>query len=132
MKCKAFSREKFMVTQMGWSSGLFLPSVYDAMLLLRPSLNFRDGRAIKNYTRDLREYFIQLPFNDAYKWAVLHLVPADYRSQLDMGVHRTCGDSRPSAGGAASSSLGFASLFLLVKSYVLVPRIKAPKAFLAR
>lgn len=43
---------------------VLLPSVYDALLVIRPSCNFRDGRVIINYTANFRQYFIELPFND--------------------------------------------------------------------
>ena len=90
MKCKVFYKEKFMIIQIREVllvvRDLFLPSVYDALFLIRPSLNFRDGRVIKNYTGRLIEYFIQLPFNDGYLFALIHLIPGDYRSTLDIPV----------------------------------------------
>ena len=96
---------------------LFLPSVYDALFLIRPSLNFRDGRVIKNYTANFRQYFIELPFNHGYLFGLIHLIPADYRSTLDTSVWWT---SLLEAGMQASrctSILGFAPVFLFIKSY---------------
>ena len=105
MKCKVFYKEKFMIIQIREVllvvRDLFLPSVYDALFLIRPSLNFRDGRVIKNYTVNFRQYFIELPFNHAYLLALIHLIPADYRSRLDTSVWWT---SLLEAGMQASSS----------------------------
>ena len=65
MKCKVFDFEKFMIIQIRLvvQRYVFLPSVYDALLVIRPSCNFRDGRVIENYTANFRQYFIELPFN---------------------------------------------------------------------
>ena len=62
MKCKVFYKEKFMIIQIRpvllaaidtyrylprvLKPDVFLPSVYDALLVIRPSCNFRDGRVI--------------------------------------------------------------------------------------
>ena len=60
---------------------VFLPSVYDALLLTRPTCDFRDGRLItsSNFT----QYLIELAFNDSYLFAMMHLIPADYTETLD-------------------------------------------------
>ena len=90
---------------------LFLPSVYDALFLIRPSLNFRDGRVIKNYTANFRQYFIELPFNHGYLFGLIHLIPADYRSTLEHKVLWTV------IMKADNIILGFAPVFLFMKSY---------------
>ena len=93
------------------SAIVFLPSVYDGLFLIRPLLNFRDGRVIKNYTANFREYFIELPFNDGYFFSLIHLIGADYRSRLvqySSALRATC---------SPSSTLGFAPVFLFIKSY---------------
>jgi hypothetical protein len=56
MKSKVFHKEKFMIIILrgaikcvqGIVRDVLLPSVYDALLVIRPSCNFRDGRVIKN------------------------------------------------------------------------------------
>ena len=98
---------------------LFLPSVYDALFLIRPSLNFRDGRVIKNYTANFRQYFIELPFNHGYFFAVIHLIPADYRSRLDTSSKRSMpeGATVSRSGEESAILLGFAPVFLFIKSY---------------
>merc|ERR1712066_52351 len=91
---------------------LFLSSIYDALFLIRPSLNFRDGTVVKNCVADFAQYLTELPFNHSYLFALIHVIPADYKSTLDTSVWRA---SLLEAGGLII--LGFASLFLLVKSY---------------
>ena len=67
MKCKVFYKEKFMIihSRPVVVRDVFLPSVYDAFLVIRPSCNF-----------------IELPFNDGYLFGLIHLIPANYRSTL--------------------------------------------------
>ena len=65
---------------------LFFPSVYDALFLIRPACNFRDGRLIKNYIVNYSQYFIELPFNDGYLFGLIHLLPVSYRSHLDKSL----------------------------------------------
>jgi hypothetical protein len=60
---------------------VFLPTVYDALLVIRPSCNFRHGTVIKNYIGNQAQYFAQLPFNDSYLMGLIHLCCADYRSE---------------------------------------------------
>lgn len=88
---------------------VLLPSVYDAFLVIRPSCNFRDGRVIINYTVSFRQYFIELPFNDGYLFALIHLIPANYSSTTKWFGREivVCDDI----------ILGFAAVFLLIKSY---------------
>ena len=131
MKCKVFYKEKFMIIQIrpvllvgGIGSllrDLFFPSVYDALFLIRPSCNFRDGRLIKNYTVNFSQYFIELPFNDGYLGALIHLIPANYRSRLDRAVFRRslCKDLSPI--NLTNIVLGFAPVFLFIKSYGSCP-----------
>ena len=119
MKCKVFYKEKFMIIQIRpvllVVRDVFLPSVYDALLVIRPSCNFRDGRVIKNYTANFRQYFIELPFNDGYLLGLIHLIPANYRSTLDSFytscVTEVCDINR------RDIILGFAPVFLFIKSY---------------
>ena len=72
-----FYRERYManILASGYKD-VFLPSVYDALLLTRPTCDFRDGRLItsSNFT----QYLIELAFNDSYLFAMMHLIPADY------------------------------------------------------
>ena len=120
MKCKVFYKEKFMIIQIRpvllLVRDVFFASVYDALLLIRPSCNFRDGRVIQNSTADQAQYFIELPFNDAYLLGLIHLCSATYngignyyhgRILLDEVCHINVRDIM----------LGFAPVFLFIKSY---------------
>ena len=62
---------------------VFLPSVYDALLLNRATCDFRDGRLIRNYAVNFTQYLIELAFNDGFVLAIMHLIPADYTERLD-------------------------------------------------
>ena len=94
---------------------VFLPSVYDALLVIRPSCNFRDGRVIKNYTANFRQYFIELPFNDGYLFGLIHLIPANYRSTLRSFYSSMCKEVCDI--NVRDIILGFAPVFLFIKSY---------------
>lgn len=119
MKSKVFSKEKFMMIQIRpvllVLRDVFLPSVYDALLVIRPSTHFRDGSVIQNYTASFRQYFIELPFNDAYLFALIHLIPANYRSRLQSFFFEMCKEIWEL--NFRDIILGFASVFLFLKSY---------------
>lgn len=119
MKCKVFTLEKFMIIQIILDSNIlqnvFLPSVYDALLILRPSCNFRDGIVIKNYTANFRQYFIELPFHDAYLFGLIHLIPANYSLHL-AGIYSGL-LSELNDINLNTIVLGFAPVFLFIKSY---------------
>ena len=119
MKAKIFTREKFMMTQlrpiMSVARDIFLPSVYDSLIIIRPSTNFRDGTVIKNCMSDFSQYFVELPFNDSYFFALSHLIPIDYKSQLQ-GVYSSLVQEVEDM-NTRDIVIGFASVFLFVKSY---------------
>jgi F-type H+-transporting ATPase subunit beta len=122
---------------------VFLPSVYDALLVIRPSCNFRDGTVVKNGGSSSPwnpEYIAELPFHDNYLFALIHLCCANYRSTYRgtlyswmMGWHHSLPLSSkrkstlPTTPSTPSQQerrpieehivLGFASVFLLLKSY---------------
>jgi len=110
IKSDLFYTERYMIRQMesnlsGYKD-VFLPSVYDALLLNRATCDFRDGRLVRNYAVNFTQYFAELPFNDSSLFAMMHLIPADYRERLDSLLSCDSNDD-----------LEMASLFLLVKSY---------------
>ena len=96
---------------------VFLPSVYDAFLVIRPSCNFRDGRVIKNYTANFRQYFIELPFNDGYLFGLIHLIPANYRSTMKLHSFYSSMLQEVCDINVRDIILGFAPVFLFIKSY---------------
>jgi hypothetical protein len=91
---------------------VFLPSAYDALLVIRRRCNFRDGRVIINYTANFRQYFIQLAFHDGYLFGLLHLMPANYRSCCSWLSRSTVFQHL-----GQKIIFGFAPVFLLIKSY---------------
>jgi len=94
---------------------VFLPSVYDALLVIRPSCNFRDGTVVKNCMANFGQYFVELPFNDSYLFGLVHLIPADYKSTLHSFYSSMCKEVCDM--NTRDIVLGFASVFLFVKSY---------------
>ena len=119
MKAKIFSREKFMMTQirpvLSVARDIFLPSVYDALIIIRPSANFRDGTVVKNSMSTFSQYFVEMPFNDSYFFALIHLIPADYKSTLQ-SFYSSLAEEVEDMNGR-DIVLGFASVFLFVKAY---------------
>jgi len=109
-----------MVTQIrpvsSMNGDVFLPSVYDALLVIRPSCNFRDGRVVKNCMVNFAQYFVELPFNDNYLFGLIHLIPADYTGTLHW-LSRSSASGHLAAKSGDDIILGFASVFLFVKSY---------------
>ena len=109
-----FYRERYManILASGYKD-VFLPSVYDALLLTRPTCDFRDGRLItsSNFT----QYLIELAFNDSYLFAMMHLIPADYTETLDC-LFRSIAKH--------DVILPLAALFLLIKSYASIPTLE--------
>lgn len=89
---------------------VFLPSVYDALLLIRSTCDFRDGRLIRNYAVNLTQYLIELAFNDGHLFAIMHLIPADYTADYTERYD--------------FNDLQMASLFLLIKSYASIPTLE--------
>ena len=91
---------------------VFLPSVYDALLVIRRRCYFRDGRVIQNYTANFRQYFIQVAFNDGYLFGLIHLMPANYSSCCSWLARSTMFQHL-----GQKILFGFAPVFLLIKSY---------------
>jgi hypothetical protein len=64
LKCNVFFLEKRLVFQIGCvytvSRDMFLPSVYDALVVTRPSTHFRDGIVVTNRMLEFSEYFLSL------------------------------------------------------------------------
>lgn len=79
MKSSTYTIEKMLTLQLRpvfyLSRDIFLASVYDAIIVLRPSINFRDGLVIKNQIQKQNRYFLELPFHDGYLLRLIHLIP---------------------------------------------------------
>lgn len=124
IKSDLFYTERYMIRQMpshlkGYKD-VFLPSVYDALLLIRATCDFRDGRLIRNYAVNLTQYLIELAFNDGHLFAIMHLIPADYTADW------MCFSSFYYRPGSRYdfNDLQMASLFLLIKSYASIPTLE--------
>merc|ERR1712060_847034 len=113
---------------------IFYPTVYDSMTIIRPSVCFREGITMANCMSRFNTFMLGLPYNTTYLLAVTHLIPADYKRNLEIPARmhwakQTDGIigileesySRAEASLAPNNRqdlvLGFASLYLLVKSY---------------
>jgi F-type H+-transporting ATPase subunit beta len=137
MLTKVFSVEKFVYTHvqqwLGMQRDVFLPSLYDALIVLRPSIYFRHGNVIRladtssravcaqgspgssprgGRRASLHDYLDQLAANDSYLCALYHLVPGRYHLNCLSEVSESARDM--SLGDAV---LGFTTLFLFLKSY---------------
>lgn len=100
---------------------VFLPSVYDALLLNRATCDFRDGRLIRNYAVNFTQYLIELAFNDGELFAIMHLIPADYTERLDSLLNSNYSNQEVAD---VFYDLEMASLFLLIKSYASIPTLE--------
>ena len=109
-----FYRERYIssLLELGYKD-VFLPSVYDTLLLTRPLCDFRDGRLITS--SNSTQYLIELAFNDSYLFAMMHLIPADYTERLDC-LSRSIAQH--------DVILPLAALFLLIKSYASIPTLE--------
>jgi len=87
------------------SQQLFFPAIYDAIVIIRASIHFRDGLVIKNVSAPLKQYFSSLAFHDSYLFGCIHLIPATY-STITYQQHIQ-----------TDIILGFSSIFLFIKSY---------------
>ena len=92
---------------------VFVPSVYDSILIIRPSINLRDGSKASNSLVNHATYLSQLPFNGSMVLAFLNLVPF----YLDLeGYFDTTYDELYSMVNN-TTLLGYTALFTLSKSY---------------
>jgi F-type H+-transporting ATPase subunit beta len=114
MNSKLFVQERY--TAECFKLDIFLPSVYDALYIIRSSLNFRDGTVVK--CPYIGQYLSSLPFNDSYLLSLLHLVPADYSLiTADHSFYFTEISQEILDTSTREVLLGLASLFFIVKSY---------------
>ena len=85
------------------SQQFFLPSIYDAIVIMKYAVHFRDGLVV--YSSPLKQYFTQLAFNDCYLFGCIHLIPASFQHITYQPDIQT------------DIILGFSSIFLFIKSY---------------
>jgi hypothetical protein len=102
------------------SREVFFPSVYDCVIITRPSICFRDGLISTNSLIEFEAFLSEVPYNDAYSQAVSHLIPSEYNlNYIDGLVKEANMDSNlnMSPGVRSDSLLGLTALFILVRSY---------------
>jgi hypothetical protein len=94
---------------------IYLPCVYDSFIIVRPSLNLRDGSVASNSLFDHASFLLHLPFNSTCLLSLLHLLPIDYASVL----HSTYSTIVSDALRLSSSTvlLGYASVFFVAACY---------------
>lgn len=141
MRSKLFRTEKFVLSAvspvLGFHSTnhfecsclcscnlLFCTSVYDAVFVVRPSCNFRDGTLVKGWNDSDISSVCSLPYMDSYLLGLVHLVPADYITSMDSCVFSDLLNEYSKlmkVGGISSilcsCILGFASMWSILKSY---------------
>jgi hypothetical protein len=114
MNSKLFVQQRY--TAECFKLDIFLPSVYDALFIIRSSLNLRDGTVVK--CPYIGQYLSSVPFNDSYLLSLVHLVPADYSLiTADHSFYFTEISQEILDTNARDVLLGLASLFFIVKSY---------------
>jgi len=115
LKREVFKCEKFLIQWVrplfACGRDIFLPSVYDGLVVIRPQCNFRDGTVVTNAMLAFGRYLDRLPFHDSYFFGLLHLVSARYLSTYQDICKQVLDIDRRDV------ILGFAAVFLLVKSY---------------
>jgi len=107
LKLKVFLFEHVLVSQLIYvypmSKDMFLPSIYDALVVTRPSCNFRDGAVVTN---------VMLAFgDDSYLSGVIHLISVNYSVMYKVMCHQS------NIMGRQDFILEFAAVFLFLKSY---------------
>ena len=95
---------------------IFVPSVYGSLLIIRPSINFRDGTTAPNFLFGHSLYLAQLPFNDSLMLSLANTLPAPHDSSisspyLGLGISELCSMA------IEDYLLGFTAVFMLSKSY---------------
>ena len=74
MNSKLFLQERHTIDY--FTVDVFLPSVYDTLLVTRSSSTLREGTVVRYL--HTREYLSSIAFNDSYLFSFLHLIPANY------------------------------------------------------
>jgi len=95
---------------------VFVPCVYDSILIFRPAINLRDGTSASNSKFEYSSYMTQLCFNESVLLSLVHLLPAEYDTELRDAYFSLAYDELQSM--AIEETLqGFSAVFMLSKSY---------------
>lgn len=95
----------------GLETELFIPCIYDAMVVVRPSINFRDGLVVKNRMVDFTSFIAELPYNENLFMGLIHVLPGNYSSIMDNLSLEIEDMTR------TSIVAGVSSLFILSRAY---------------
>ena len=105
------SLSQYITRVKGLETELFIPCVYDALVVIRPSINFRDGLVVKNTMVDFTGFIAELPYNENLFMGLIHILPGNYSSIMDNLSLEIEDMTR------TSIVAGVSSLFLLSKAY---------------
>jgi F-type H+-transporting ATPase subunit beta len=96
-----------------WSfeTELFFPCIYDALVVVRPNINFRDGLVVSNSMTKFSQFLSEIPYNESLCLGLAHVLPGSYHDcydhirdeVLDLAVQ--------------SIVIGVSALFILSKAY---------------
>ena len=66
---------------------ILFPSIYDALLIVRPLCNYRDGVVMRNVVIMFSVYLFEMLFLDSYLSGLVHVLPAKYQSSLSFSKY---------------------------------------------
>ena len=96
------------------------PSVYDCVIITRPSVSFRDGLITANSLRSFELFLSEIPYNDSLVLVVSHVLSGRY----DLGwSHWLVPETTCSSSAALNPSfrldglVGLTALYILIRSY---------------
>lgn len=95
---------------------LFVPCVYDAILIIRPCINFRDGTSASNSKFQHSHYLAQMPFNDSLMLSLVNVIPVEYSSASASNYLELVSDELR-AMSSEECILGFTAVFMISKCY---------------
>lgn len=105
------SLSQYITRVKGLETELFIPCIYDALVVIRPSINFRDGLVVKNTMVNFTGFMAELPYNENLFMGLIHVLPGNYSTIMDNLSAEIEDMTR------TSIVAGVSSLFLLSKAY---------------
>lgn len=105
------SLSQYVTRVKGLETELFIPCIYDALVVIRPSINFRDGLVVKNTMVNFTGFMAELPYNENLFMGLIHVLPGNYSTIMDNLSAEIEDMTR------TSIVAGVSSLFLLSKAY---------------
>jgi F-type H+-transporting ATPase subunit beta len=102
---------------------LYYVSVYDSMVVYRPSVSFRDGTLVSNGMSAGPQILYEIPYADTYHMSIYHLLPLAYSESTAWHRWFTCeldaygNTSQPAYALPGDVLGGYTSMYLAVKHY---------------